>query len=68
MDRVQASACRAAERTTARGGLVLAGAAGEQDQVLVELEPGAVIRVDARRGDELPVSAAAACGRDSLAS
>ena len=32
-------------------GLVLAGAAGEEDQVLVELEPDAVVAVDSGRGD-----------------
>ena len=41
----------------AGGDLVLPGPAGELDQVLVELEPDAVVAVDAGRRDEAPVAA-----------
>jgi hypothetical protein len=37
--------------------LVLSGPAGQADQVLVELEPDAVVAVDAWRRDEAPVAA-----------
>ena len=40
----------------ARGDLVCAGTTGELDQVLVELEPDAVVAVDAGRRDEALVA------------